>query len=212
MKENTTRQNKSYAPTRQDEPDPLGWRVGAWPGASNAETTVIAEVDGPPQASVSFRLSAQTHAGGMPRNEDACSIIEMPGQSLVVIADGAGGHALGEVASDLVIRSVREYVARTHLEGGALLLGALEAAQTRVRREIGDRPGSPDMRSTALIALVQRTKFWIGHVGATAVLTWCVMAQGATARRRQRTIRLFRPLSILGRLTARPRKSTRRRT
>jgi len=48
------------------------------------------------------------------RNEDAC--LDLPAQGIWAVADGMGGHAVGDFASQAVIQALSELPARTQLE------------------------------------------------------------------------------------------------
>ena len=52
-----------------------------------------------------------------PHNEDSLFIDE--GQHLYVVADGMGGHAAGEVASKLVVETIRDYMQRFDADADA---------------------------------------------------------------------------------------------
>lgn len=54
-----------------------------------------------------WQSAAISHRGCVRKiNEDAC--LELPGVGLWVVADGMGGHAAGDVASQLIVESLRE--------------------------------------------------------------------------------------------------------
>ena len=50
-----------------------------------------------------YSLSQQSHQGGRDYNEDRTAIFERDGTILLVLADGLGGHAGGEIASQALV-------------------------------------------------------------------------------------------------------------
>jgi PPM family protein phosphatase len=59
---------------------------------------------------------AATHVGRRPNNEDAwCA---EPGLGFFAVADGLGGHEGGEVASELVLRTMRDFLGARDSEAG----------------------------------------------------------------------------------------------
>lgn len=118
-------------------------------------------------ASVECKVSAFSRAGGRERNEDSCGYLQEKGIVCCVLADGAGGHGGGDVASRIAVDTVlREFAAGPEASVAALE-GLLCAANTAVLKQQVSQPELADMRST-LVALVfdtaARIAVW-GHVG-----------------------------------------------
>src|SRR5215471_7143197 len=103
----------------------------------------------------SFRSCAVTHAGTANRlNEDA--YVNRPDLGLWAVADGAGGHESGEVASSEVaglLQTIDE-----GLSAGEMLLevrSRLEEAHERLR-DIGSTRGAGAMVATTVVVLLAR--------------------------------------------------------
>lgn len=112
-------------------------------------------------------VGTRTDAGGREDNEDACAVLVCGPLEVIILADGAGGHAGGEVASERVVTASSDYFGQVdHSQDPSVLLqGALHAAHRAVRDEMKSRPRLRDMRSTALIVLGSAKAAWVGHVG-----------------------------------------------
>lgn len=113
------------------------------------------------------RISALSRAGGRERNEDACGYLEANGIVCCVLADGAGGHGGGDVASRLVVQSILNYfVARPDASAesvNALLHNANEVVLSQQQKDAS----VADMHSTIVVLVFDpriRTAVW-GHVG-----------------------------------------------
>ncbi len=121
------------------------------------------------------------------RNEDTLAVLADP--TLVVVADGMGGHPAGDVASALAVEAVRGVLADGKpLPGpgggdpdpespsplGERMLQAVDAAERAVTEDSMRTPGHQGM-GTTLTALVVRPDdgHWvIGHVGDSRAYLW----------------------------------------
>ncbi|KIF80494.1 PP2C family protein-serine/threonine phosphatase [Noviherbaspirillum autotrophicum] len=125
------------------------------------------------------RISALSRVGGRERNEDACGYLQEEGIVCCVLADGAGGHGGGDVASRVAVEAVlREFVAKPEASVSAVS-ALLRHANEAVLHHQGSDPGLADMRST-LVVLVLDTEapraVW-GHVGDSRLY---LLRHGAT--------------------------------
>jgi serine/threonine protein phosphatase PrpC len=105
------------------------------------------------RAGLRFDVALLTDRGGRSYNEDACGHWQSETQLCCVLADGAGGHGGGDVASKLVVQELVGLFARRPSQDGAALAALLRQTNQilRARREPGTE--SQDMHSTA-VALV----------------------------------------------------------
>ena len=102
----------------------------------------------------------QTHVGG-------------PRGSLFMVADGLGGAAAGEIASDLAVQTVHEYL-RTHWSNSAdegteafatAIKGAAEAANQRIYTYAQEHPENRGLGTTATIAGLLGDTLFLAQVG-----------------------------------------------
>jgi serine/threonine-protein phosphatase Stp1 len=113
----------------------------------------------------SFRSQAATHPGTAGRhNEDA--YLNRPDLGLWAVADGAGGHQSGEVASAEVVGRLDDIV--LGLSAADMLQevrARLETAHERLRASAAERGASAIMATTAVVVVVRDDHFaclWAG--------------------------------------------------
>ena len=127
--------------------------------------------------SIQFTVAAQTDQGPTrSRNEDACyltdhtAFINLP---LTVVCDGMGGHAGGDIASNLAIESISQHIQSAHIQNAqpheitSALTKSLHAANHLINESNNQsqRHGHGRMGSTAVIALANPPKMYVASVG-----------------------------------------------
>ena len=111
-----------------------------------------------------LRHSAVTHVGHVRKvNED--SLLALPDQRVFVVADGMGGHAAGDVASQMVVDAVAALpLAADPADQMRRLRDALQGAHRALLHEIDGR-GGVTMGATVVALMVSDAHFvcfWAG--------------------------------------------------
>lgn len=107
---------------------------------------------------MSFETAAATDVGRVRDvNEDAAAARETDEWCLVVVADGMGGHAAGDVASEAALSAFCDHVEARLADGdpGSVLSAGARAANDRLRALIEDDPSLEGMGTTLVAALVR---------------------------------------------------------
>ena len=140
-------------------------------------------------------------------NEDAVYAAGAPhGEAaLLLVADGMGGHAAGEIASQAAIASFRECAeARLHAiaapadgEVRALLSEGVTEANNRVHQQSRQRREWQGMGTTLVVAYLAGDRVWIGNVGDSRAY----LVRGPAIRRLTRDHTLVEEAVQAGRIT-----------
>jgi protein phosphatase len=96
-----------------------------------------------------------------PGNEDAV----FAGPGLIAVADGVGGSAAGEVASELAIGAVAPLDAQAPADPVEALRAAVDTANARIREAVEADPAKTGMGTTLTALLLANGSFGLAHAG-----------------------------------------------
>ena len=119
-------------------------------------------------------VSARTDTGRLRKgNEDNLYADANQYRGLFIVADGMGGHAAGEVASQMAVDLIASELADLNDLGadgaGERVKGTLRLANRQVFQRTMREVEKTGMRSTASALLISDTRFLIGHVGDSRI-------------------------------------------
>lgn len=141
--------------------------------------------------SLQFRMAARCQAAGRPNNEDnfqltdnlatddwkfrGDSVVELGEKgALLVVCDGMGGMNAGEVASDIAVRTIKQWFAKEQLTGAVLandstrlghIRAAIQAADAAIKDEGNRDAAKRGMGSTAVVVWLLDNKAYVGWCG-----------------------------------------------
>jgi PPM family protein phosphatase len=105
-------------------------------------------------------------------NEDNFHAEAAQDRGLFIVADGMGGHAAGEVASEMAVQIItRDMASVKSLDGSAKnkLMDALRAANRAIHDRTTTEVDKQGMGTTASVLLIADRRFIIGQVGDSRV-------------------------------------------
>ena len=121
---------------------------------------------------LSFEIAGAQIDGARDYQEDAFLITNLTDQegkpsALVIVADGMGGHAAGNVASNMAVQAFNKHVTANypseHLH--EVLNGAILKANHSIAETIKETPALDGMGCTMVGVLLQGNKIWWASVG-----------------------------------------------
>jgi serine/threonine protein phosphatase PrpC len=116
-------------------------------------------------------IAQLTDCGGRPANEDALGVRTLPGGSCFVLSDGAGGHAGGATAAQIVVDSVLQAFSTEPAFDRSRLAGYIAVAEERLLRARVENRVYADMTATFAVLLLDETgdrALW-AHLGDTRI-------------------------------------------
>ena len=117
---------------------------------------------------------------GMKRNHNEDAYLVNPEQGFALVADGMGGHAAGEVASELAIEQISSFLARVSKDGDITwpykydigfslnankLMVGIKLANDRILGRVADNPQLNGMGTTIVGGIFEDAAVTIAHVG-----------------------------------------------
>lgn len=106
-----------------------------------------------------IEFDAKTHPGKV-RDHNEDNIFASAESQLWIVADGMGGHACGEVASEIVVREISRQVPSGHN-----LVDAIELSHTAVTDEAAINTRAKGMGATVVTMQLQGNQYHIAWVG-----------------------------------------------
>ena len=93
----------------------------------------------------------------------------LPDQGVFIVADGMGGHAAGEVASEMAVQTIARglagVVGKSENEATQMMIRAIIEANSAIFRRTGDEPEKRGMGTTATAMVVNGPRYILGQVG-----------------------------------------------
>lgn len=111
-----------------------------------------------------IEYSIFTDKGSRPINEDFAGYIKKDGAYCFVLCDGLGGHGMGDRASQLAVKAIKEYF--MSCPGTAeFVSGVIDHTQSVIRSEQAKNGSSDKMKTTAVILVIDGNRGEAVHVG-----------------------------------------------
>lgn len=107
-----------------------------------------------------IRYGCRTDIGQVREHNEDSLLAESP---LFVVADGMGGHAAGEVASEIAIESMRKNAPRT--ADSEALAAAVETANQEIIKAALEGKGKEGMGTTMTAAVIEGSRLCLAQVG-----------------------------------------------
>lgn len=115
-----------------------------------------------------MKVTGITHVGNVrTTNEDSVLVEVSSPPRYVLVADGMGGHAAGEVASAIAAAAVREFIAKagTPSLDEDQIVDAIQYANRCILDRIREQPEYDGMGTTMTFAYMEPQTLTVGHVG-----------------------------------------------
>ena len=113
-----------------------------------------------------IKYAAETHRGNVRKLNEDCYEAD-PELGLWLVADGVGGHASGDVASELTRATIKSVYRNT-----GDLIKAIESAHEAVLGAIERKEGGPNMGSTVVAVVLNERHYEIAWVGDSRAYRW----------------------------------------
>ncbi|HYH43069.1 MAG TPA: PP2C family serine/threonine-protein phosphatase [Burkholderiales bacterium] len=135
-----------------------------------------------------LEIAVLSRTGGRSVNEDACGFWPGPGICYCVLADGAGGHGGGDVASKLVVQEALNSFRERQGCSAPVIAGAMRAAnETLIAQQRTDRKLA-EMRATVVVLALDfdhAQASW-GHIGDSRL--YCFREHEIVAQTRDHSV------------------------
>lgn len=135
-----------------------------------------------------LEIAVLSKTGSRAVNEDSCGYWSGPSIGVCVLADGAGGHGGGDVASKLVVQEILDWFREKTECSAEAIRAALKCANDAVVREQPSGRRLADMRATVVVLAVDfdRALAAWGHLGDSRL--YCFRRQHIVVQTRDHSV------------------------
>ncbi|MEF9952516.1 MAG: Stp1/IreP family PP2C-type Ser/Thr phosphatase [Clostridium sp.] len=116
-----------------------------------------------------MKINKTTHIGMVREvNEDSILTLETDNYTILIVADGMGGHSAGEIASLIAVTTINEYLEKNfsiYEDVTELLRDAILEANREIFKKASSSESLSGMGTTITALLIIGNKVYIGHVG-----------------------------------------------
>ena len=110
--------------------------------------------------------AARSDVGRIREHNEDCYCVNA-GLGLYVVADGMGGHACGEVASDIAVTTIEQQI-----DNGCNIVEAIENAHIAILQGVKDGLGRRGMGTTVVAVHLQGDEYTLAWVGDSRAYLW----------------------------------------
>lgn len=117
---------------------------------------------------MSKRCSVGQTDPGLVRSVNQDSYAIDPDRRFFIVADGMGGHAGGQEASQIATQTIQTYLEEnwdSDLSSDVLLQNAIEQANEQILEDQYHHPERGDMGTTTVVVLFRHDESWYAHIG-----------------------------------------------
>ncbi len=118
--------------------------------------------------SVQYTCAGRTDIGII-RSGNEDNYLMLPEQGVFIVADGMGGHAAGEVASEMAVQTIARgltgVVGKSENDATQMMTRAIIGANSAIFRRTMDEPEKRGMGTTATAMIVNGPRYILGQVG-----------------------------------------------
>ncbi len=123
-----------------------------------------------PHSKLRVTGNMKTHVGLVrTQNEDRVAYVDLPdlgsSASLLMVADGMGGHAAGEIASALAVETFTRALSQSVGTIPQRVAAGLAAANTAIFLHARETPDCNGMGTTCTALVINNGRAYLGHVG-----------------------------------------------
>lgn len=103
-----------------------------------------------------------TNVGSVRKNNEDSLLV---GENLFLVADGMGGHAAGEIASSLLVSTVKDFLNGKNDIDEVVLKDSIILSNKIILNKVKENPNYFGMGTTATMAYINDDKLYYAHVG-----------------------------------------------